>query len=93
MLPFQDRYSRQRKLLEVGKRGQARIEALGVVLRGGPEATFAKVYLERAGVSEIELEAGTPEEWPHGVHFEHGGPSKVARGAWTALHPELKFLQ
>ncbi|MCA9626413.1 MAG: hypothetical protein KC766_02050 [Myxococcales bacterium] len=85
MLPFQDRYCRQRKLPEVGKLGQERIEARRAVVRGGPEALIELAYLERAGVARLELRSGPPRAWPHGAQFSHEGPSRVALGAWGAL--------
>lgn len=88
MLPFQDRYSRQRMLPEVGKRGQERIEALRVVVRGGPEAAVEFAYLKGAGVGQIELQitnAEPPNAWPHAAHFTRAGPRAVGLGAWAAL--------
>lgn len=88
MLPFQDRYSRQRMLPEVGKRGQERIEALRVVVRGGPEAAIEFAYLRGAGVGELELQTtndAPPEAWPHAALFTRPGPRAVGLGAWAAL--------
>jgi hypothetical protein len=50
MLPFEDRFTRQRQLREVGLAGQRRIEASSVVV--GPSAAdgVAADYLQRAGV-------------------------------------------
>lgn len=88
MLPFQDRYSRQRMLPEVGRRGQERIEALRVVVRGGPEAAIEFAYLEGAGVRQLQLQTTheePPRDWPHAAHFTCAGPRAVGRGAWAAL--------
>ncbi len=96
MLPFQDRYSRQRKLPEVGQRGQQRIEALRVVVRGGPEALIELAYLERAGAQHVEFEpgpAGSLPDWPHRGHFTHSGPQHVAAGAWMALRRIRQALE
>ena len=93
MLPFQDRYSRQRKLPEVGKLGQERIEQLEAVVRGGPEATIAALYLERAGAARVVHEPGEQSAaWPHAAHFRHAGPTSVARGAWVALQQLKRAL-
>jgi hypothetical protein len=50
MLPFEDRFTRQRQLRDVGLVGQHRIEASSVVV--GPSAAdgVAADYLQRAGV-------------------------------------------
>lgn len=97
MLPFQDRYSRQRKLPEVGKRGQQRIEALHAVVQGGPEALVELAYLERAGVRQLELRETSATEaspsWPHSECFAHPGPRNVALGAWGALRRIRQALE
>lgn len=50
MLPFEDRFTRQRQLREVGLAGQRRIEASRVVVGLGAADGVAADYLQRAGV-------------------------------------------
>jgi hypothetical protein len=86
MLPFEDRYSRQRRLVEVGPDGQHRLEQTELVLAAHADADIEREYLTRAGVTRLGLaaEAVAPEfPWPH--HFRFGASLSVARGAWCAL--------
>jgi len=55
VLPFLDRYSRQRKLPEVGAEGQRRIEGLIARVASGPGCLIELAYLERAGVGQLEM--------------------------------------
>jgi hypothetical protein len=54
LLPFEDRYTRQRQLSEVGPAGQALIAAHKASICLDPSAPIARLYLERAGVTEID---------------------------------------
>lgn len=87
MLPFEDRYSRQRRLAEVGPEGQLRLLSARVLLSAHPDADIEKDYLVRAGVTPLELdpEATTPS-FPWTSFFEFAAPLGVARGAWCALY-------
>jgi hypothetical protein len=60
LLPFEDRYTRQRQLPQVGVRGQQAIAKHQVVLGNEPAAAIAALYLQRAGVQGIEHSAGVP---------------------------------
>lgn len=86
MLPFEDRYTRQRRLAEVGPDGQRRLEAAAQVLAPHEAAELEADYLRRAGVQQISFapEASTPE-FPWADHFQFAGPASVARGAHGAL--------
>jgi hypothetical protein len=53
VLPFEDRYTRQRQVREVGVLGQARIEALTTELPMDAAGAVAAVYLRRAGVKQL----------------------------------------
>ncbi len=86
MLPFEDRYSAQRRLLEVGPEGQRRLEQSQVVLAEHADIDIERDYLARAGVSEVLLDAqASPPVFPWVEQFEFAASLAVARGAWCAL--------
>lgn len=97
MLPFEDRYTRQRQLAEVGRQGQERLQnSQWELARSAHLTPFAKVvaaeYLRRAGViidNSLTLrEAKTSTQDPQAAIVEHlrfAGPSNVAAGALAAL--------
>ncbi len=87
MLPFEDRYSRQRRLAEVGPEGQLRLQAAQVRLSAHPDADIERDYLVRAGVTPLELGPdATVPSFPWASSFEFAAPLGVARGAWSALY-------
>lgn len=57
MLPFEDRYTRQRQLAEVGPSGQERIAAHTAQIALDATAPIARLYLQRAGVLEVDAKA------------------------------------
>jgi hypothetical protein len=86
LLPFEDRYTRQRRLEEVGPDGQHRLEQSVVVLAEHPDVELERDYLERAGVRQIVRDAAAPApEFPWAAQFQFAGAAGVARGAWCAL--------
>ncbi len=87
MLPFEDRYTRQRQLPEVGEAGQRRIEAMVVELPvGSPHEPVARVYLERAGVRQLKPASGaSARSFPHAPCFRHEVAARVGRGTHFAL--------
>lgn len=86
MLPFEDRYTRQRRLAEVGPEGQRRLEAAAVVLPQQEAAELEADYLQRAGVRQVSFAADAPAiAFPWAEHFRFAGPAAVARGAHGAL--------
>jgi hypothetical protein len=86
MLPFEDRYSRQRRLPEVGSRGQERLRATEVVIAEHPDVELELEYLVRAGLRRVTVDpAGAASSFPWAAWFEHGAALGVARGAWSAL--------
>jgi len=86
MLPFEDRYSRQRRLVEVGPDGQRRLEQTELALAAHADADIEREYLVRSGVTRLELAAeGAVPEFPWSHHFRFSAPLSVARGAWCAL--------
>jgi hypothetical protein len=95
MLPFEDRYTRQRQLADVGGSGQTRLQQSSFQLDERDDLpplarVVAADYLQRAGV-RIELGAsqlGTQTQGkrpPPLTHFQFDGPTQVALGALTAL--------
>jgi hypothetical protein len=86
MLPFEDRYTRQRRLPEVGPRGQERLIATELTVAGHEDVELELDYLARAGVARVTVDpAGTPLPFPWASWFEHDAALGVARGAWCAL--------
>jgi hypothetical protein len=88
MLPFEDRYSRQRKLPEVGPNGQHALTRAS--LRVGPRVPgseiFESCYLRRAGVEHVTLSEHCAEaSCPHERVFRFAAPRALAVGAWGAL--------
>ena len=82
----EDRYSRQRKLAEVGDTGQARIEGATFDVRGQDGADIERAYLERAGARAVVLTPGAPAApFRHAAHFRFEAPRSVGAGAWRAL--------
>lgn len=86
MLPFEDRYTRQRRLAEVGPAGQLRLEAAAQVLAPHDAAELEADYLRRAGVQQISFAPEiSPPVFPWAEQFQFAGPASVARGAHAAL--------
>jgi hypothetical protein len=86
MLPFEDRYSRQRRLPEVGPEGQARLSQARLSVAPHPDLGLELDYLERAGVAAAVVDPSlTPLAFPWPECFEHTAALGVARGAWCAL--------
>jgi hypothetical protein len=85
MLPFEDRYSRQRRLAEVGPEGQARLCSARLRVAPYPHLDVEVEYLSRAGVSVV-VDATVPAaSFPFADWFEHPAARGVAEGAWCAL--------
>jgi hypothetical protein len=86
MLPFEDRYTRQRRLPEVGPSGQAQLSQAQLCVAPHPDVELELDYLARAGAGEVRVDAAAPElEFPWAAWFEHDAALGVARGAWCAL--------
>jgi hypothetical protein len=91
MLPFEDRFTRQRQLREVGLEGQRRIEASSVAVGLGAADVVAADYLQRAGV---HIEANRDVDWLGETSAEvlqaralcaFAGPGDYLAGALAAL--------
>ena len=73
------------RLAEVGAAGQARLAAAHVPL-SGEGALTGLVYLERAGVGAVSLDAlADPGPFAHARVFHHAATRRHAAGAWRAL--------
>jgi hypothetical protein len=86
MLPFEDRYTRQRRLPEVGPEGQARLSQSRLGVAPHPDVAIELDYLVRAGVVGASVDDTRPPlNFPWSDCFEHAAALGVARGAWCAL--------
>jgi hypothetical protein len=88
MLPFEDRYSRQRKLPEVGPQGQLALarSSLQVTSRVVGSEIFELSYLRRAGVENVTLSSLQVEPCSaHATQFHFAAPRTLAVGALGAL--------
>ncbi len=81
-----DRYTRQRRLREIGDAGQARLEAAATTIAGGPGAVLELVYLHRAGVGSVTIDAlSPPRAFPHASFFRNPAARRFAAASWRAL--------
>ena len=91
MLPFEDRYTRQRRLAEVGPEGQLRLERQRLTIARHADVELELDYLRRAGVQQVTVREVTADaqqsalDFPFAAQFQFDGPLAVARGAWSAL--------
>lgn len=86
MLPFEDRFSRQRRLPEVGAEGQRRLASRVLTVAPHPDVEIERDYLERAGVAGTRVDGDAPLlSFPFAEHFQFAAALSVARGAWCAL--------
>jgi hypothetical protein len=86
MLPFEDRYTRQRRLPEVGPSGQERLGQAQFCVAQHADVELELDYLARAGAGEVRVDPDAPAlDFPWSAWFEHGAALGVARGAWCAL--------
>lgn len=95
MFPLEpeDRYTRQRRLPEVGAEGQAKIQAAELEVSGSDGAIVEAEYLHRAGVERLVITPGSePEPFVHEAHFHFAATRGVAAGAWRALDKLRRVL-
>jgi hypothetical protein len=86
MSGFEDRFSRQRLLAEVGAAGQAKIAGAQLALAAQPGVELEREYLRRAGVGDVSITAElAPEPFPFADQFEFATTRVLARAAWSAL--------
>lgn len=93
MLPFEDRYTRQRQLPEVGIAGQERLCELRAELAPVEGFLVARTYLERAGAAHVCISPQkTAPVCPYAEFFRFAGPREVGLGAHLALRCILAQL-
>lgn len=81
-----DRYSRQRRLAEVGDAGQARIERARAEVFGTDGALTEVSYLARAGIGSVTVLPNVkPTPFLHASSFRHDATRAFGAGAWRAL--------
>lgn len=86
MLPFEDRYTRQRRLPEVGAKGQEQLSLAELSVADHPDVELELDYLARAGAGQVRVDPTLPAlSFPWTSWFEHDAALGVARGAWCAL--------
>lgn len=92
MLPFEDRYTRQRQVREVGIAGQERLMRLTAVVMPGPSGDVEALYLERAGVGVRRSAFDEPQVFTHERHFAHDTTRDFAASAHRALQTVRRGL-
>jgi hypothetical protein len=82
----EDRYTRQRRLQEVGDAGQARIAGSRLEVIDSDGALVEAMYLYRAGVERVSItpRAGA-EPFAHAGVFHFPASRSAGAGAWRAL--------
>jgi hypothetical protein len=86
MSELDDRYTRQRRLAEVGDAGQTRIAAATLEVHGKDGAIIEAEYLYRAGVERLSILPNLePEPFTHERHFRFFASRRIGAGAWRAL--------
>ena len=80
-----DRYSRQRRLAEVGDSVQALIEGTTFEVREQDGSGVERAYLERAGARVVVTASGAPAEFRHAAAFRFPATRAVGAAAWRAL--------
>ena len=80
------RFDRQSRLAEVGIDGQGRLRKARVRVGTSDACEIERLYLGRAGVEHVELEAEAPiERFTHAEAFTSPDARRFAAAAWRAL--------
>ena len=88
-----DRYTRQRRLREIGDAGQARLHAASVTIGGRADSMVELVYLERAGVGSVTIDSlAAPRAFAHAAVFQHDAARRHAASAWRALRSIVEIV-
>jgi hypothetical protein len=88
-----DRYTRQRRLAEIGDSGQERLSGASVTLGGGAEAVVTLVYLHRAGVGSVAIDRlSEASGFVHAAAFRHEAARRYAGAAWRALRTIVEIV-
>jgi molybdopterin/thiamine biosynthesis adenylyltransferase len=88
MLPFEDRYSRQRRLAEVGRAGQDQLARASLAVRASADGSdvLELLYLHRAGVGRVDLlNTGPVASFGYADRFDCEAARALAAGAHRAL--------
>ena len=86
MHELDDRYTRQRRLAELGDAGQERIGKATLEVRGRDGAIIEAEYLYRAGVERLSILPDLePEPFVHEEYFRFFASRRIGAGAWRAL--------
>lgn len=93
MLPFEDRFSRQRRLTEVGEEGQQKLQGHSCCVALTPSGEIAAEYLSRSGVVVTRAEGTPVPAFPFADTFLNLAPRQIAEGAWQALAEIRNCLQ
>ncbi|HEX9619961.1 MAG TPA: hypothetical protein VF989_07500 [Polyangiaceae bacterium] len=87
------RFSRQRRLPEVGERGQALLGAARARVTATPAGDVAREYLVRAGFGAVLVEAAAPAPpFPHSQAYRFDAPRQFGAGASYALGEVRRVL-
>jgi hypothetical protein len=90
---MEDRFARQRRLPEIGERGQALIGAECFRVAAGREASMERDYLARAGAGMVAVNAElSPEPFAHAACFRHEAPRRHAAAAWRAFRQIMRLV-
>jgi hypothetical protein len=90
----EDPWSRQRRLPEIGDRGQALIAGASFEVRGGDGAILESEYLHRAGAERVVImPRAEPVPFAHESFFRFAASRRVAAGAWRALSALRRTLE
>lgn len=89
-----DRYTRQRRLAEIGDAGQRRLEAASAVVCGLDGADIELRYVMGAGVVNVAHDAaGEPLAFAHAGFFDFPSSRRVGAGAWRALRTLKRAIE
>ena len=89
-----DRYTRQRRLREIGDAGQQRLFASNVSIGGGPEAVVELIYLHRAGVGAVAIDGfAEARAFVHANLFRHAAARHHAAASWRALRTLVELVR
>lgn len=93
MTDLEARYGRQRRLPEVGERGQELLGAAVCRVASTPAGDVAREYLARAGVGGVvQAKAPTENAFPHAGVYRFAAPRQFGAGAYAALSEVLRVL-
>jgi hypothetical protein len=86
-------YIRQKRLREIGDRGQLILSRATATIPSGFAAEPAREYLLRSGVGSVILgEESSPLEFAHARYFRFENCRNYAAGAWLATQLIVEIL-